>query len=302
MRIIGILMPGIATEVDRQRWKGAFVQTLHSLGWIEAKNIHLDIRWNNADGERARINAFDLAKLGPDIILAATSVNLRWASQATKAIPIVFTQVSDPVAQGFVSDLAHPGGNVTGFAAYEFSIGGKWLELLKQAVPSVTRVAVMSSTKASPQSAFFLRSIEAAAPAFGVAIINAEVHDTMDVTRVIESLSAEPNGGLLITTDPVVILHRDLIVELANRHHLPSVASDVPFVRKGGLIYYGIDQENEFRQAEVYVDRILKGVRPGDLPVQLPAKFKLVVNVKASHALGIDVPMNMLLLADEVIE
>ena len=302
MRAVGVLMPGIATEADRQGWVTEFTQALHKLGWVEGKNIHLEIRWNSGDADRARANAAELVKLAPDVILAATSANLDPLLQITETIPVVFTQISDPVAQGFVKDLTHPGGNVTGFAAYEFSIGSKWLALLKQAVPGVTRVAIMSNAKAPPQSSFFLRSIEAAAPTFGIRIIDAPIHDAADVTRTIEGVSAEPNGGLLVTTDTFVILHRDLIVELANKHHLPSIAADLAFVQKGGLIYYGYDQDNQFRQAGIYVDRILKGARAGDLPIQFPTKFTFIINNRAAGILGIDLPLNMLLLADEVIE
>jgi putative tryptophan/tyrosine transport system substrate-binding protein len=302
MRRIGVLMPGVATEPDRQGWAAAFVQTLHNLGWEEGKNIRIETRWNASDAERARTYAVELVKLGPDVILASTTGNLEPLLRATRTIPIVFTQVSDPVAQGFVPDLAHPSGNITGFAGFEFSMGGKWLELLKQAVPSLTRVAVMSNPKTSPQSVLFLRSIKAAAPSFGVQIIDAPVHDRADITRAIESLSLEPKAGLLITTDSFVISHRDLIAELVNQHRLPSIASDLIFVRRGGLMYYGLDQEDQFRQAAIYVDRILKGAKPGDLPVQLPTKFAFIINVKAAHTLGIDLPMGLMLRADEVIE
>ena len=302
MRMIGVLMPGVATEPDRQGWVAAFVQTLHKLGWEEDKNIRIEIRWNAGDAERARASAAELIGLGPDIILASTTGNLEPLRRVTRTIPIVFTQISDPVAQGFVSNLAHPGGNITGFGAYEFSMGGKWLDLLKQAVPGLTRVAVMSNPKASPQSVPFSRSIEAAASSLGVQMIEAPVHDAADITHTIESFSHEPNGGLIITTDTFVISQRDLIVELATLHRLPSVASDLPFVRSGEFIYYGQDQENQFRQAAIYVDRILKGADPGNLPVQLPTKFTLVINLKAARALGVDVPVSLLLNADEVIE
>jgi putative ABC transport system substrate-binding protein len=303
VRRIGVLMNNTPAEHVYQSYLTTFVRTLQTLGWTDGQNLHTDIRWSGGDPERARSNAEELVGATPDLIFSATSLNLAALLQVTHTIPIVFVQVSDPVAQGFVKDLVHPGGNITGFSAYEFSMGAKWLDLLKQMVPTVERVGVMSNPETAPQSKFFLRSIEAVAPSFGVKVIATPVHSEAEIKQAIESLGSEPNSGLLLPTDTFTSVHGDLIRELSTRYRLPVIYSNsIAEVRKGGLMYYGIDYESVFRQAAIYIDHILKGAKPGDLPVQTPTIFRLVINLKAARALGIEVPMGLMLRADEMIE
>jgi putative ABC transport system substrate-binding protein len=303
VRRVGVLMNNNPTVATYQSYLATFVHALQTLGWKDGQNLHLDVRWSGGDPERTHSNAEQLVGSAPDVIFSATTANLAALLRATHTIPIVFVQVSDPVAQGFVTNLVHPGGNITGFSAYEFSMGGKWLDLLKQMKPNLTRVGVMSNPDTSPQSKLFLRSIEGAAPSFGVTVIALPVHSEAEVKQAVESLASEPNGGLLLPTDTFTGVHGDLILELTTRYSVPTIYSNsTDDVHKGGLMYYGVEYEDEFRQAAVYVDRILKGTNPGDLPIQLPTKFKLVINLKAAQAFGIDVPMGLLLRADEMIE
>jgi putative ABC transport system substrate-binding protein len=252
--------------------------------------------------ERTRAYAMELVGLAPDIILVSGTANLTAALRATRSIPVVFTLVSDPVAQGFVASLARPGDNITGFSAYEFSMGGKWVDLLKQMAPSLARVAVMSNPDTAPQSALFVRSIQAAAPLLGVEVAATPVHNAAEIERAIENVSHQPNSGLVIPTDGFMTVHQDLIIALMGRHRLPTISANLSFAKNGGLMFYGIDYDPQFRQAAVYVDRFLKGTKLADLPVQLPTKFRLAINLKAAAALGIDVPMGLLLSVDEVIE
>jgi putative ABC transport system substrate-binding protein len=239
----------------------------------------------------------------PDVIFSSTTLNLAALLRMTHTIPIVFVQVSDPVAQGFAADLVHPGGNITGFSGYELSMGGKWLDLLKQMVPNIDRVGVMFNPDTALQAKLFLRSIEAIAPSFGVKIIAAPVHNEDEIKQAIENIGSQPNGGLLLPTDTFTGVHGDLIIELSTRYRLPVIYSNSSaYVRKGGLMYYGIDYESVYRQAAVYVDRILKGAKPGDLPIQEPTTFRLVINLKAARTLGIEVPVGLMLRADEMIE
>ncbi len=303
MKRIGMLMSGVSTDADRQSWIRAFVRALRNLGWVDGQNVLIDIRWNDGDAERARTHAAELARLSTDLILASSTPNLAEALRATRTIPIVFNLVSDPVAQGFVPNLQHPGGNATGFVNYEFSIAGKWLDLLKQIAPGLARVAVVFNPETSPQSKFFLSFVEATAPSLGVEVIAAPVHDTGDIKAAIESLSGQPNGGLILPNDIFTLsIHQKLIVELAARHRLPSIASLSDFVRGGGLVSYDIPLVEQFRGAAFYVDRVLKGEKPGDLPVQLPTKYQLMINLKTATSLGIELPMGLMLSADEVIE
>jgi putative ABC transport system substrate-binding protein len=303
VRRIGVLMNNNPTDPVYQSWLATFMRSLQTLGWTDGQNLHAEVRWSGGDSERARSNAEELVRMGPDLIFSAASVNLAALLRVTHTIPIVFVQVSDPVAQGFVADLVHPGGNTTGFSAYEFSMGAKWLDLLKQMVPNVDRVGVMSNPDTSPQSRFFLRSIEAVAPSFSVTVIAAPVHSENEIKQAIENLGSQPNGGLLLPADPFTNAHSDLILELGTRYHLPIIYSNsASSARKGGLMYYGYDSESAFRQAAIYVDRILRGAKPGDLPVQMPTTFRLVINLKAARALGIEVPMGVMLRADEMIE
>ena len=304
MRRIGVLMSGAATATTSQSYVAMFVEALRQLGWTEGQNVRVDIRWNAGDAQLTRIYAAQLIGLMPDVILAATTANLEAIQQATSTVPVVFTQVSDPVAQGFVASVAKPGGNLTGFSAYEFSIGGKWLELLKEIAPGLARIGVMFNPDTSPQSKFFMRSIEAAAPTLGVQATAVPVRSSADIEPAFESFAGAPNGGLILPTDAFTRLHQKLVTEMAARHRLPSISADPDFPKDGGLMYYGarINTIDQFRQAATYVDRILKGAKPGDLPVQLPDRYTLTINLKTAKALGLQIPDKLLALANEVIE
>jgi len=239
--------------------------------------------------------------MSPDVILCSSSANLIALLRTTRSINVVFVLVSDPIAQGFVSNLSHPGGNITGFSAFEPSLAGKWLDLLKQASPGLTRVAVIFNPDTSPQSKLFLPAIEASASSLAVEVVAATVRATGDFEPLIASLSQRPNSGLIFPSDQSTSIHHGLILQLVARYRLPAVYASENFARKG-LIYYGTDWQNQFRQAAIYVDRILKGANPGDFPVQQPTKFPLIVNLAAARALGIELPTSLLLSADEVIE
>ena len=297
-----MLMNSAPTDPVYRSYVDTFQKTLQTLGWRDSQNLRLDTRWIAGDPERIRPFAEELVATAPDVILASGTADLKAVLRATRTIPIVFVQVSDPVAQGFVSDLAHPGGNMTGFGAYEFAMGAKWVDLLKQTTPGLARIAVMFDPDTAPQSALFLRSIEAAAPGFGLQVKATPVHDTDDIERNIVEFAREPNGGLLLPTDSFTIVHQELIVALTARYRLPTMAGSSDYASKGGLMSYAIDYPQQFRQAAIYADRILKGTKPGDLPIQLPTKFNLVINLKTARALGVDVPTSLLMNADEVIE
>jgi putative ABC transport system substrate-binding protein len=304
VRRIRVLMNGAATETLLQSYVASFLQGLRQLGWIEGQNVRVDIRWNAGDAALARIYAAQLIGLQPDVIVAPSTTNLTILQQATSTLPIVFLQVSDPVAQGFVASVAHPGGNLTGFSAYEFSIGSKWLDLLKEIAPGLARVAVVFNPDTSPQSIFFVRSVEAAATPLGLGTNAVPVRTTDDLASAVESFGNAPNGGLILTTDSFTRLRGKLIAELASRHRLPAIAADEEFPRQGGLLCYGVNLNliDHFRRAATYVDRILKGEKPADMPVQQPDKYKLIVNLRAAKALGLNPPLPLLGLADEVIE
>jgi putative tryptophan/tyrosine transport system substrate-binding protein len=301
VRRIGVLMNGAATETIPQSYVATFVQALREVGWTEGKNLRLDIRWNAGDAALARTYAAQLIGLMPDVILASSTTNLTVIQQATSTVPVVFVQVSDPVEQGFVASLTKPGGNLTGFSMYEFSIGGKWVNLLKEVAPGLARVGVMFNPDTSPQSKFFMRSVEVAAQSLGVQAIVVPVRATADIEPAFESFARAPSGGLILTTDPFTNLHQQLIADLANRHYLPAISAQPEFAKAGGLISYGIiiNVIDQYRQAAGHVDRILKGEKPADLPVQRADKYTLILNLKA---LGLTVPLPLVGLADEVIE
>jgi putative ABC transport system substrate-binding protein len=300
LRRVGVLMNSDESDPEAKSYLDAFVQGLRKLGWIEGQNLHIDLRWNAGDAERSRTFATELLRLSPDVILSSTTPNLTALLRQGPAMPIVFMQISDPLAQGFVTNLAHPGGNITGFAMYEFSIGGKWINLLKQIRPGLTRVTVIFNPDTSPT--FWVSSFEAAAPSLGVEVMAAPVHDISDIERVVEQVSRQPNGGLIVPTDTFLRVHRQLIVELAARYRLPAMYFSRLFTTIGGLMSYDAASESQFRQAATYVDRILRGEKPADLPVQAPTKFELVINLKTAKAMGLDVSQDMLSIADEVIE
>ena len=301
-RRLGVLIQGKPTDESYRSFLTAFVDAFQKLGWIDGQNIRIDYRWSADDAELANFYAAELVALNPDVILASTTSNLIALQRVNHAIPMVFTSVSDPVEQGFVQSLARPGGNITGFTAFEFSIGARWLDLLNQLVPGLTRVFVMFNPETSLQSTFFMRSIEAAAPAFGMQAMAAPVHEPADIQPVIESLARASNGGLIVPPDTFTRLRRDLIAGLTIRYRVPAITQSEDFVRSGALMSYGLDGLAPFRGAASYVDRILKGEKPADLPVQNPTKYELGINLKTAKALGLTVPNTLLATADEVIE
>jgi putative ABC transport system substrate-binding protein len=306
MRRIGVLMAGVATEGSMQSYLMEFTETLRRAGWTEGQNLRIDVRWNAGDAELARTYAAQLIGLMPDVILVSSSANLTVIRQATSTVPVVFVQVSDPVVQGFVPSLTHPGGNITGFSQYEFSIAGKWLDLLKQIAPGLGRVAVMFNPDTSPQSKFFMRSVETAAQILGVQAIAAPVHATAEIEPALARFATEPNGGLILPTDTFTRLRGELLIDLALRHHLPAIGAEPDFAKNGGLVGYitasPINLLAEWRRAAAYVDRILKGAKPGDLPVQQENRYTLVINLKTAKTLGLTVLPSLLAIADEVIE
>jgi putative tryptophan/tyrosine transport system substrate-binding protein len=304
VRRVGMLMNAATTETEYQSYFVAFKDGLQQLGWIEGQNLRIDVRWNAGDAGLARTYAAQLIGLMPDVILAAGSINLTVIKQATSTVPVVFVQVSDPVTQGFVASMRLPGGNVTGFSLFEFSLGSKWLDLLKEIAPGLARIVVMFNPDVAPYAKFFMPVIEAAAPLLGVQVIAAPVRVTPDIEAALAGFARQPNGGLMLFGDSFQRLHQKLIADLAGRFRLPSIAPGNGFAKDGGLMDYGpaFDLARHFRQAATYVDRILKGSKPGDLPVQAPTNYKLVLNLKTAKALGLTVPLPLLGLADEVIE
>jgi ABC-type uncharacterized transport system substrate-binding protein len=303
-RRLGVLMNGTATDAATKLYVEAFVQELRQLGWIEGRGIRIDIRWNAGDAQLARIYAAQLIGLMPDVILTSSTTNLTVIQQATSTVPVVFVQVSDPVAQGFVASLTKPGGNLTGFSSLEFSIGGKWLDLLKEAVPRLTRVGVMFNPDTSPQSKFFLRSIETAAASLGMQAASIPVRASIEIEPTIESLAHQSGSSLILPTDTFTRLRVDLIAEATIRHRLPAISAYDDFAKGGGLMSYGavINVIDQFRQAANYVHRILRGAKPSDLPVQQSVKYRLVINLETAKALGLTMPLPLLGRADEVIE
>ena len=304
LRRVGVLMNAAATDTEYQSYLAAFLQGLRQLGWIEGQNLRLDVRWNAGDAGLARTYAAQLIGLMPDVILAGSTVNLTVVQQATSTVPVVFVQVADPVTQGFIASVRQPGGNITGFSYLEFSLGGKWLDLLKELAPGLARIAFMFNPDAAPNSKFFIPVVETAAASLGAQVIAAPVQATSDIEATLVRLARQPNGGLLLFGDSFMRLHQKLIVDLTGRYRLPSISAQSGFAKEGGLMDYGpsTDLAGQFRQAATYVDRILKGSKPGDLPVQAPDRYRLVINLKTAKALGLTVPLPLLGLADEVIE
>ncbi len=301
VRHIGVLLPGDADDPVWQARVGAFLQALALLGWTIGRNVSIETRWASTKADEIRRHAAELAALAPDVMLAGGTSSVGPLLQATHTVPIVFTMTNDPVGAGFVDSLARPGGNATGFMNWEFSIGGKWLELLKEIAPGVARVAVLRDASQALAVSMFA-AIHAAAPSLRVEVIPVNMREAGEIERSIETFARSPNGGLIPSPSAVVVRHRDLIIKLAARHKLPAVYWDRFFVAAGGLISYGPDLVDEFRQAAGYVDRILKGEKPADLPVQQPTRLEMVINLKTARTLGLDVPPTLLARANEVIE
>jgi putative ABC transport system substrate-binding protein len=301
VRRIGVLLPATADDAEYQARLGAFHQGLALLGWTIGRNVRIDTRWAGVDADAIRRHAVELAALAPDVILAHANSTVGALLQATRTVPIVFPVIGDPVATGFVDSLARPGGNATGFINFEFSLSGKWLELLKQIAPDVKRAAVLRDPVIGTGTSQFA-VIQALAPSLKVEVNPVNMRDAGEIERSVVTFAHSSNGGMIVTASGAAELHRHLIITLAARHKLPAVYFNRSFVAAGGLISYGTDQLDQYRLAAGYVDRILKGERPADLPVQAPTRYETVLNMKTAKALGLTVPQSILLSADEVIE
>jgi putative tryptophan/tyrosine transport system substrate-binding protein len=301
MRRIGVLMNLAASDPETQLRMTAFVQSLQFSGWTNGQNVQIDTRWAAADPERFHSYAAELVALGPDAVLASTSPSVTALQQASRTVPIVFVQVTDPVGQGFVASLARPGGNVTGFSVYEYEIAPKWLVLLKEIVPGVRRVAVLRDAAVAAGNGL-LRAIQDVAPSFGLEVVSLGVRNADEIERSITFFGERPNGGLIVLASPLSAVHRELIIALAAKHDLAAIYGLRLFAAAGGLVSYGPDELDQYRRAAGYVDRILKGEKPADLPVQAPTKYTLVINFKTAKVLGLTIPETLLATADEVIE
>jgi putative ABC transport system substrate-binding protein len=301
MRRIGVLMNLTADDDDASPRVTALAQGLQQLGWTAGRNVRIDYRWGAVDADRSRRYATELLALAPDVILASSSPAVAALQQATPTVPIVFVNIIDPVGAGFVDSLAQPGGNATGFISYEYGLSAKLLELLREIAPELKRVAVLRDP-AIATGIGQLAVIQAAAPSFGVEVRPVGVRDADEIERAVTAFARSSNGGLIVTGSPLTALHRKLIIALVARHRLPAVYPFRYYPTSGGLISYGPDTTDPFRRAAGYVDRILKGEKPSDLPVQAPTKYELVINLKTAKALGLEVPPTLLARADEVIE
>jgi putative ABC transport system substrate-binding protein len=301
VRHVGMLLLATADDANYQAFVGAFMQALARLGWTIGSNVRIDIRWTASNAAEIRRHAAELAALSPDVILAHGAGAVGAVLQTSRTVPIVFPVLGDPVGSGFVNSLARPGGNVTGFMNFEFSMGGKWLEVLKEIAPGVTRAAVLRDTAEGSGTSQFA-AIQAVAPSLRVEVNPVNMRDAGEIERDVEAFARSGNGGLIATAGAAASLHRDLIVTLAARHKLPAVYFERAFVAAGGLISYGPDYLDQYRKAAGYVDRILRGEKPAELPVQAPTKYLTVLNLKTAKALGLTVPPSLLARADEVIE
>jgi putative ABC transport system substrate-binding protein len=301
MRRIGVLLPATADDSEYPILVKAFVEQLHQLGWTEGRNMRIDIRWAGGDVESNRRYAEELVALAPDVIMASGNASAGPLLQATRTIPVVFTIVPDAVGAGLVDSLARPGGNATGFTSFGYDIGGKWLELLKEIAPHVTRVAVLRDAALSAGVGQW-SAIQTAARSFGMEAMPISLNDARELEGAISKFAQLANGGLIITSSGLSIRHRDTIIMQAVKQKLPAMYYARGFVAAGGLLSYGSDRVDQFRSGAVYVDRILKGEKPGDLPVQAPTKYQLVINLKTAKALGLTMPSSLLARADEVIE
>jgi putative ABC transport system substrate-binding protein len=301
VRLIGILMSGAESDAQARREQAAFVHQLNELGWTTGRNVTIDTRWGTGDPGRMLTEAKNLVGLAPDLILASGGVTVQALLQATRTVPIVFLQVLDPVGAGYVESLARPGGNLTGFTNFEYGMSGKWLELVKEIMPDMTRVAVLRDPGATSGTAQFA-AIQAVAPFLKVDLTALGLRDVGEIERNIVEFARATNGGLIVLPGALAVVHRELIITLAARHRLPAIYPYRYFIIGGGLISYGPDPADQFRRAAGYADRILRGEKPADLPVQAPTKYELVINLKTARALGLEVPPTLLARADEVIE
>jgi len=301
VRRIGVLMSQVANDADSLAQIGAFTQALQRLGWTDGRNVRIDTRWGGGDTEVIRKYAAELIALAPDVILAPGNATVAPLLQATRTVPIVFPILVDPVGAGFVDSLARPGGNATGFILFEYGIAAKWLELLKQIAPGLTRVGVLRDAALAAGTGQF-GAIQSVAPSLGVELTPVNVRDAAEIERAVAAFARSSNGGLIVTGSALAVVHRELIIALAARHKLPAVYFGRQSAAGGGLISYGPDTLDQFRRAAGYVDKILKGEKPADLPVQAPTKYELIINLKTAKALGLTVPPSLLASANETIE
>jgi putative tryptophan/tyrosine transport system substrate-binding protein len=299
-RRIAVLMGTAATGLGKS-YLATFLQRLERLGWADGRNASIETRWWTGTVDEMRPVVAGLVAFSPDVIMAFSNPAVALLKSMASTIPVVFVGVGDPIGDGFVSSLAHPGGNITGFAGFDGPIGGRWLEVLKETVPHITRVMMIMHPETPIQQAFW-RSLEEAAPRFGVEATSGDVHDAAEVERAITSFATKENGGIIVTPHALTWANEDLIIALTLQHRVPSLFATAASVKAGGLVSYGFDFEDAMRKTAEYVDRILRGEKPGDLPVQMPTKFELVINLKTAKALGLDVPPAVLARADEVIE
>jgi putative ABC transport system substrate-binding protein len=302
MRRVGVLMAEAEHDPQSRARVAALQRALASLGWVVGRNIQIDYRYAEGNPERTKIGSAELLALGPDVVIAAASPATRALQQATNSIPIIFIGISEPVTQGFVASLARPGGNVTGFTNLEWTFGAKWLEMLREIAPAVSRVGVMFNPDTAPYARAFVKSVETGGSKLGIGVYIVGVKKPGDLEAAVSALAREPGGGLIIPPDIFTVTNRKPIVELAARYRLPAIFPFRYFPEDGGLVSYGVDIPDQFRLAAGYVDRIFKGAKPAELPVQQPTKFELVINLKAAKALSLDVPLRIQQLADEVIE
>jgi len=301
-RRIGVLMAGVAGDPELQARLAAFAQgSLQQSGWTVGQNLHVDYRWSSGDAENMHKSAMELVALSPDVILASSSAALSPLLKVSRNIPIVFTTVADPVGAGYVQSLARPGGNATGFTNFEYAIGGKWLELLKQIAPSVIRVAVLREAAIAAGAGQF-GAVQSVAGSLGLELRPVEVQDATEIKAAIAAFAQDPNGGMIVTGSPAASAHRRIIIELAAQYQLPAVYNASFYVTDGGLISYGPDFVDQFRRAADYVSRIMKGEKPSNLPVQAPSKYELVINLKTAKLLGLTIPDTLLANADKMIE
>ena len=301
MRRIGVLNGTGVDDTQGQADVAAFLQGLQQLGWTEGRNVHIETRWAAGNLANLRKYAAELVALAPDVILAGGAASMGPLLEATRTVPIVFAILPDPVGAGYVESLARPGGNATGFMMFEYNLSGKWLELLKEIAPSVTRAAILRDTSIAAGIGQFA-IIQSVAPSIGVDVTPIDLRDAAQIERAVTAFAQSANGGLILTASPLSAVHRDLVITLAARYKLPAVYDNRLFVAAGGLVSYGPNFLDQFRHAAGYVDRILKGEKPADLPVQAPNKYELIINLKTAKALGLAVPQSVLTRADEVIE
>jgi putative tryptophan/tyrosine transport system substrate-binding protein len=304
IRRVGVLSGYAEDDPEARARLSGFQQALYGLGWVVGRNLRIEYRWSRGDSDRAKILAKELVQLHPEVILGETTSVVEALKQATRTVPIIFTNVSNPIGNGFVGNLARPEGNITGFTNFESSMGGKWLDLVKEIVPGLSRVVVMFNPTVSPHIAggYYREAIETVAKRVSIDQITAAVQTADDIERTIDALAGEPHAALIVLPDTFTLVHRDLIVGLAAKQNLPAIYALRSFSAAGGLLYYGINPSDQYPRAASYVDRILRGEKPGDLPVQAPTKFQMVINLKAAKALSLTIPEEFLLRADEVVE